>query len=137
MKKDIKNTEASIRARLLNYAKKEGISFERVLIYYFQERFLYRLSISKHKENLILKGGALLLALNMTKGRPTKDIDFLAMTPELSHKTAVALIREIVGMPADDAVIFDPVSIAALNIREEDNLNALRIKCITLLGSAN
>ncbi len=47
MKGEIKNKPASIRARLLNIARAEGIDFDALLLRYFQERFLYRLAISE------------------------------------------------------------------------------------------
>src|SRR3989338_9126386 len=111
MTKEIKNVAASVKARLLNYAKKEGIAFNRILVYYFQERFLYRVSISEYKNKLILKGGALLLTLDINRGRPTKDIDFLAQYENLDHVTAEKIIREIVTSPVDDGIVFDPASV--------------------------
>lgn len=136
MTKEIKNIAASVKARLLNYAKKEGIAFNRILVYYFQERFLYRVSISDYKNKLILKGGALLLTLDVNKGRPTKDIDFLAKYESLDHATAEKIIREIASIPIDDGIIFDPASVKCSNIREDGMINALRLRFNTTLGSA-
>jgi predicted nucleotidyltransferase component of viral defense system len=76
-KKKIKNIPVSVRARLYNRAKQTGREFDAVVLQYFQERFLYRLSISEFKENFILKGALLLLSRNITRFRPTKDIDLL------------------------------------------------------------
>jgi len=47
MKREIKNKPASIRAKLMNIARAEEIDFDALLLRYFQERFLYRLAISK------------------------------------------------------------------------------------------
>jgi hypothetical protein len=44
----VKNMGASVRQRLLNYAKAEDRPFAEVLQYYAMERFLYRLSVSLH-----------------------------------------------------------------------------------------
>jgi len=44
-----------------------------------QERFLYRLSISPYRRNLILKGALLFLAYEMSLLCLTKDIDFLGI----------------------------------------------------------
>jgi hypothetical protein len=44
--REVKNLEASIRARLLNLARGSGRDFDALLLQYCQERFLYRLSIS-------------------------------------------------------------------------------------------
>ncbi|MFW6047292.1 MAG: nucleotidyl transferase AbiEii/AbiGii toxin family protein [Candidatus Woesearchaeota archaeon] len=78
MNADIKNMAASVRARLLNLAKKRDINFNQILLLYMQERLLYRLSISKYKDKFFLKGGVLILSLTNFKTRPTKDLDFLA-----------------------------------------------------------
>lgn len=53
------NTAASVRARLLHRAKSEGLDFSLVLTRYALERMLYRLSISKNRNNFLLKGALL------------------------------------------------------------------------------
>lgn len=136
MTKGNKHSAASVKARLLNYAKQEGVAFNRILIYYFQERFLYRVAQSPHQHTLILKGGALLLALNIGKGRPTQDIDFLARLEQLDHATAMQIIRDIASIPGDDGVVFYPDSIRCTNIREDGGVNALRVHCDATLGTA-
>ena len=78
MKREIKNKPASIRAKLMNIARAEEIDFDALLLRYFQERFLYRLAISKFSDHFVLKGGFLLICFNIPKSRATKDIDFLA-----------------------------------------------------------
>jgi hypothetical protein len=40
-KTPVKNIAASVRARLLNIAKKSGRDFDAVMLQYMQERFLY------------------------------------------------------------------------------------------------
>jgi len=72
------NIAKSIRAKLLYISKQENISYQLMLISYFQERFLYRLSLSEYKNTFYLKGGVLLYVFEEKKSRPTIDIDFLA-----------------------------------------------------------
>jgi len=55
MKKEIKNIAASVRARLINIADENNRDYNALLRLYFQERFLYRLSISPYKLNSFLK----------------------------------------------------------------------------------
>jgi len=74
----IKDISASVKSKLLSISKSEGRTFNTISLLYMQERLLYRLSISDHKERFILKGGLLLFSINGFKGRPTRDIDFLA-----------------------------------------------------------
>lgn len=54
-----RNIAASVRARLLNLAQKQGTQFNLILVRYGVERLLYRLSRSEHSSRFILKGGAL------------------------------------------------------------------------------
>ncbi len=62
MMRKTRNVAASVRARLYNLARIQGINFQRVLIRYALERFLYRLSVSPHKELFVLKGAMLYAA---------------------------------------------------------------------------
>jgi len=52
----VKNVVASVLARLRNHAKSTGAPFQQVLQLYTIERFLYRISKSKHAESVVLKG---------------------------------------------------------------------------------
>ena len=56
MKKEIKNIEASVRAKLTNKAEETNRPFSETLQYYAMERFLYRLSQTEHIDKFILKG---------------------------------------------------------------------------------
>ena len=57
-----RNVAASIRARLKQHADVKGEDFDLTLTKFALERLLYRLSISRHANNFLLKG-ALLFAL--------------------------------------------------------------------------
>lgn len=75
----MKNIAASVRDRLQKIARESRTDFQLLLIRYFQERMLYRLSKSGFKNNFCLKGGALLYALEGDQSRPTLDLDLLGM----------------------------------------------------------
>ena len=45
------------------------------------ERFLYRLSVSKHADKFVLKGALMLTAWGASSIRPTRDIDLLGHLP--------------------------------------------------------
>jgi hypothetical protein len=53
-----RNLAASVRARLLNRARETGQDFNLILTRYALERLLYRLSISPHAGQFLLKRGA-------------------------------------------------------------------------------
>ena len=67
----VKNYGKSIRSKLLNIAKSEGIYYQTVLTRYFQERLIYRMSQTPYRENFYLKGGALMYAHERFAARPT------------------------------------------------------------------
>ncbi len=72
------NPAASIRSRLLNRAKAEGTEFGLLLTRFALERLLYRLGISRHREQFLLKGALLFDLWFDEPHRPTCDADFLA-----------------------------------------------------------
>jgi hypothetical protein len=53
--KSPRNIPASVRDRLLSRAKSDQRPFNELLQYYAMERFLYRLSKSRHADRFILK----------------------------------------------------------------------------------
>ncbi len=59
MKKEIKNIEGSVRARLDNKRKELNIPFLEILRTYAMERFLYRLSKTDFAKDFVLKGALL------------------------------------------------------------------------------
>jgi len=59
---------ASVRARLLNIGKAQGVDFNQVLVRFALERILYRLTRSQHADRFLLKG-ALLFSLSGTTCR--------------------------------------------------------------------
>lgn len=77
MTKTIKNIGASVRAKLLNLSTENELDYNYLLLRYFQEAFLRRLSLSRYRNNLILKGALLLIPYKIENHRPTKDIDLL------------------------------------------------------------
>ncbi|MDB6044739.1 MAG: hypothetical protein JWM63_3290 [Gammaproteobacteria bacterium] len=77
MKQGTKNVVASVLARLRNEAAAQGAPFNQVLQLYVIERFLYRLSKSRHVDGVVLKGALLLKTVGLPRARPTIDIDLL------------------------------------------------------------
>ncbi len=76
-KSEIKNVAASVKERLRNIASQSDKEFQSVVRQYVQERFLFRLSKSLYSNNFILKGALLFVAHDISRNRPTRDIDFL------------------------------------------------------------
>ena len=124
----IKNIGKSIREKLFHISKREGYEFEKLLIRYLHERFIYRMSISQYRNNFMLKGGSLLYAYNGLKNRPTKDIDFLAEQISNDHEHMKHVVAEISQIPCkEDGVVFDSLTITADSIMEEQRYEGIRI----------
>ena len=136
MKKEIKDKAASIKAKLLNISRKTNIEFDALLLRYFQERFLYRLTISSCSDNFILKGGFLLVTLKMPWSRPTRDIDFLARGIKNTSEELEKLFKKVAELSGDDGVVFDASSIHSERIIENSQYVGIRLKLTTCLGKA-
>lgn len=78
MKRTVKNHGRSVKTRLLKLMNSSGYPYMYLLGRYFNERLLYRVSVSGYSQNFLLKGGSLLYAINGLETRPTIDVDFMA-----------------------------------------------------------
>lgn len=136
MTRNVKNVAASVRERLLHKAKERGIDFNRMLLLYFQERFLYRLVHSKYKNAFVLKGGVLFYGMHHLLARPTKDLDFLAKRIPNQIDAFAQILREIVAVVADDGIAFDSESITCQYITEAANYEGIRTKMSAELENA-
>jgi len=127
-KETVKNNGKSIRDKLLNIAKGEGIFYQTVLTRYFQERLIYRIAQTGYRKNFYLKGGALMYAHDQFAARPTLDIDFLGNDISNDSEKIVAAFREICSFPCEeDAVMFDVEHITSKLITEFKDYHGVRI----------
>ena len=125
-----RNVAASVRARLLKRARETKQDFLLVLTRYAIERLLYRISISNHADQFLLKGALLFDLWFDIPHRPTRDADLLGFgSAELPHIEGV--FKEICAIRTDDGVAFHPDSVRATEIRKEANYAGVRV---TLLG---
>ena len=97
----VKDVAKSVKNRLLEQTRKVDGNYQQVLIRFFHERLMFRLSKSKYRTSFYLKGGSLLFALNPLIARPTLDVDFLGINfpskPELLRSMFVDLLAGLPG----------------------------------------
>ncbi len=128
MSERTKDYGRSNRAKLLNIAKQENMFFQTILTRYFQERWLYRMSLTQYKEHFYLKGGALMYAYERFAARPTLDMDFLGANISNDSDNIVKAFKEIGAVPYDeDGVHFDINHITAKDITEFKDYHGTRI----------
>jgi predicted nucleotidyltransferase component of viral defense system len=128
MSPEVKNLAASVLDRLRNKAKEMGLPFHWLLYNYANERFLYRLSQSKHRPNFVLKGGLIFVGWNIPLRRLTKDIDFRAYASN-NIDDIVNIVREVCSQSVEpDAVEFKPDTIEAEAILEQNEYPGVRVR---------
>ncbi len=124
--KPLRNIAASVRARLAKMAKEKGEDFQRLLVRYATERFLYRLYQSIYADKFVLKGAMLFVAQASWPYRPTRDLDLLGL-----EKRTAAILAEIISgictvQVEEDGILFDPHSVKVRAIREDQEHGGLR-----------
>lgn len=117
---------ASVRARLLNVAKAQGVDFNQVLVRFALERILYRLSQSEHADRFLLKGALLFALWYDMPHRATRDADLLGFGASDLESVAQDF-RDIAGVAVEDGIVFDPASVVAEEIRKEAGYAGARI----------
>jgi predicted nucleotidyltransferase component of viral defense system len=135
MRKPLRNIGASVRARLLNLAKRRNQPFDLVLTRYTLERLLYRLSSSKYRERFVLKGAMLMTSWVDDPYRPTRDLDLLGFG-DSDPDAIIEAFHEICALKADDAVVFDIGGLSVDRIRDEAEYGGLRIKTTAIVDGA-
>ncbi len=130
-----RNLAASIRTRLKQHANASKQDFNLTLTQYGLERLLYRLSISQHAANYLLKGALLFALWYDQPHRPTRDADLLGYGPD-DIETAVAAFREISQIEVEDGVAFEPASVRGSEIRKETGYGGVRIDLQAKLDGA-
>jgi hypothetical protein len=94
---------------LQKLARSQGRNTQQLFELYIHERFLARLAASPFAERFVLKGGMLLAMLEVR--RATRDADMLALGLASDEDSLRAVVREILAIPMEDGVSFDPASI--------------------------
>lgn len=129
------NKATSVRARLLNVAKAQGVDFQQVLVRFALERMLYRLSQSPHANRFLLKGALLFTLWYAMPHRATRDADLLGFGA--SDLASVAdIFREIAAIAADDGIAFDPASVTVEAIRKDAGYGGVRVIILGMLANA-
>ncbi len=135
MTRSAEGNAESIRARLLNRARADNIEFQQILTGFALERLLYRLSISKYREQFLLKGALLFNLWQRKPHRPTRDIDLLGLgTDDIPRIESV--FRDLCEIVVPDGIVFDASSVNAAEIWLEANYGGVRVNLMGRLAGA-
>ena len=121
-----KDLAASVRARLLNIAKAQGVDFNQVLVRFALERMLYRLGQSAHADRFVLKGALLFTLWYDMPHRATRDADLLGFGAS-DLASIDQTFRDIASVQVDDGITFDPASVKVEEIRKDAGYAGARV----------
>jgi predicted nucleotidyltransferase component of viral defense system len=129
------NKAMQLKARMKNMAVKNHVPAQAVLQNFMLERLLERISISKYKDMLILKGGMLIASLVGINSRTTMDMDATLRGYPLSEETIQKALLDICAIQVDDEVtlVFDHID----PIRDDDEYGGYRVAIIAKYESIN
>ena len=121
----MKRNTMSFKAIINNMAKENNVVAQSVLQTYMLERLLERISISKYKDNFILKGGMLISAMLGIDSRTTMDMDTTIKGFPLTKDNITNIMDEICNIEIDDNVTLKINKVEL--IREDDDYGGYRI----------
>ncbi|MBS3873682.1 MAG: nucleotidyl transferase AbiEii/AbiGii toxin family protein [Firmicutes bacterium] len=107
-------TSRQLKALVRNLSKGDSARAQIILRHYAMERFLERIALSKHSNNLILKGGTLVAAMVGLDNRSTMDLDATLKNTALTVESARRIIDEIVSIQIEDGIKFEVMSVAPI-----------------------
>jgi len=127
------NIAASVKARLLNEAKRSNRPYTEVLQYFAMERFLYRLSKSRYVTKFVLKGALMLAVWHAPIQRPTKDIDMLGKVDNQVDSVVNAIHEICLQKVEPDGLMFQVDGIEGTVITEDAEYHGIRVRFMALL----
>lgn len=129
------NLAASVRARLSNLRRQRGDEFQLMLSDFAIERLLYRLGVSRHAENFVLKGATVFRLWSDVRHRATWDLD-LHGSGSGEVDDVVAMVRELCSIPDEDGILFEDEPIKGKVIRAGNEFTGVRVELQARLTEA-
>lgn len=123
------------KAKIKNMALENHVPAQAVLQNFMLERLLERISISKYKDKIILKGGMLIASLVGISSRTTMDMDATLRGYPLSEESLREALLEICAIPLDDEVVLALERIVP--IRDDDEYGGYRVAVMASFESIN
>ena len=105
------HTSKQLKDKVRNISKGDNDVAKALIRTFMMERFLERVSLSKYRNNFILKGGMLVASIVGVDMRATMDIDTTVKALPLNENDAERIISEICAIPLEDGVTFSITSV--------------------------
>lgn len=124
--------ETSLKAKLRTIAKEQQHNPADLWQILVLERFLVRLSRSRHSQHFILKGGVL-LSKYISIGRETVDLDFLAINKNKQASLFKIVFDEIAIIDLSDGFTFGDINVSEL-IHPHMPYNGIEVAMMAYFG---
>ena len=126
-------TSRQLKDLIRNKAKGDSDKSALFIRNYGMERFLERVTLSKYKDNFILKGGMLVSAMVGLENRATMDIDTTIRNFPLDAEHARNIVEEIAAVEIDDNIRFSIKDVS--NIMDEAEYGGVRLSLDAFLDT--
>lgn len=121
-----------IKGAVKNIAGRMNLKPQEVLQIFMFERLVERLSVSKYKDNIILKGGLLIASIIGIGERTTMDMDTTIQGLPMTEQTMEQVVKEIIDIDVGDGILFEFRGMQP--IRENDEYNNFCASIYALYG---
>ena len=125
-------TDAQLRGRIKNLAKENNADARVLMRLYMMERFLERVSVSRYRDNFIIKGGVLVTSMLGVSLRSTMDIDTTIQNYDLSIENTRRMIESICHVHIVDGVTFEITKVT--EIMDEMEYPGIRFSLEACIG---
>ena len=119
------HTSKQLKDKVRNLSNGDNDIAKALIRTFMMERFLERVSLSKYRDNFILKGGMLVASIVGTDLRATMDIDSTVKALPLNINEIEKIVDEVTAVSVEDGVNFQMKSITT--IMEEFEYPGVRI----------
>jgi predicted nucleotidyltransferase component of viral defense system len=128
-------TSTQLKALIRNLSREKNVKAEILLRNFMLERFLERISLSKYKNQFVLKGGMLIAAIIGVDARSTMDMDTTISGFNLNEEELEIVIKNILAIPLDDGVTMELRKLES--IRDEAEYPGIRVSINASLDKTN
>lgn len=108
------HTSKQLKDKVRNVSHGDNQTAQMLIRNFIMERFLERVSLSRYRNNFILKGGMLVASLVGIDTRATMDIDSTLRALPLNEEDAVRIVNEIIRIHVEDGISFEVVKAAEI-----------------------
>ena len=108
-----------LKAKAKNIAQKYNLDSRYIIQNVMFESLIRRISISKYKENIIIKGGFLLSSIFGFNQRSTMDMDATLKGMNLNKENVLNIIKDIIAIDINDGVRYEIFSIKDIRLEKK------------------